>query len=150
MEQGPLGKPDYGRIQHVDGLRAIACLIVLCAHLLTLSDQYAAYASGCGKIGVWFFMMISGYCSVKPYLDGKKIRAKQLPKYYLKKIIKVYPLYIVSLGLVFALDLIDLRTAFLSLILAGTWGHFWFMPVILKFYLIFPLVLFIYDFGILF
>lgn len=132
---------DYNkRIKFIDGLRAFACLIVLFAHLLSMNSQYGQYASGCGKIGVWFFMVVSGYLTILPYLSRDKVFSfSSLLEYYSKKIVSIYPAYLICLSSAYLLGLFDLDIFKKSLFCVGTWGHFWFIPAILQFYLFFPI-----------
>lgn len=130
------------RIQMFDALKGVACLIVLFAHILSTDSRYGLYANGCGKIGVWCFMVMSGFLSFLPYLDGHTYSFKDAIRYYGKKIIKLYPAYCIVLIFAFAIGFIgDLRTLGLSLLLCKGVGHLWYMPVIAQFYLIFPILI---------
>ena len=63
----------------INVLRGIACLIVLFAHIISTSATYGMYVSGCGKIGVWCFLVISGFLTV--YNVKKMIRKKSIDIY---------------------------------------------------------------------
>lgn len=52
---------------------------------------------------------------------------------------------LLKLCLSFIRGVFDLDTFKKSLFCVGTWGHFWFIPVILQFYLFFPILLVIYE-----
>ncbi len=137
------------KIEIFSSLRGIACLIVLCAHIIASSPYIGKYASGCGKIGVWCFMIMSGFLSIYPYINGardyKNYNLKSIGKYYLKKIGTLYPAFFVGLLLGMYTGLIpDMKVAFKHLLCIESIGHFWYMPVIIKFYILFPIFLLIY------
>lgn len=134
------------RIQMFDALRGLACLIVIFAHILSTDSTYGLYANGCGKIGVWCFMVMSGFLSFLPFLnDTHTYSIKDVIKYYRNKLVKIYPSYVIVLIFAFFIGFIDdLRTFGLSLLLCKGVGHFWYMPVIVQFYLVFPIVILIY------
>lgn len=102
------------------------------------------------KIGVWCFLVISGFLAMqsmehtnkKEFLNDRK---SWIVSFYKKKIVRLYPLYTVSLLLGFCIgflpDFSDLGKHLFCL--EGT-GHFWYMPVIIKFNLILPIGYFLY------
>ena len=53
-------------IAWLSSLRGIGCLFVLAAHLGASSTNYGMYFNGCGKIGVWLFMIFSGFWFLYP------------------------------------------------------------------------------------
>lgn len=134
------------RIQMFDALRGLACLIVIFAHILSTDCTYGLYANGCGKIGVWCFMVMSGFLSFLPFLnDTYTYSITDVIKYYRNKLVKVYPAYLIVLIFAFSIGYIDdLRILGLSLLFGKGEGHFWYMPVIAQFYLIFPIVIYLY------
>lgn len=139
---------EKNRIRSLDSLRGIACLIVLAAHIISTNPNFGIYASGCGKIGVWCFMVLSGFLTFLPYASGKKNNTENLyiARYYKKKFLKLYPAYIVIL--VFALLLgffTDSRSILTHLICAEGVGHFWYMPVIVKFYILVPFLVILLE-----
>lgn len=76
-------------------MRGIACLIVLVAHIVATS-KYGIYASGSGKIGVWCFMLLSGFFLMLPLINDDKFNIKE---FYIKKVFRIYPSYIIVLVL---------------------------------------------------
>lgn len=50
------------RYPAADGIRGLACLLVLCTHLpgFFLPD-YGKYVTGTGKYGVWLFFVLSAF-----------------------------------------------------------------------------------------
>ena len=130
------------RVKKFDSLRGLACLIVLFAHLLSSSPRYGIYASGCGKIGVWCFMLLSGFFFMQALIQNPKTN---IANFYYRRILKLYPTYIIALIFASAIGFIEIRDTFQHLTGLKGYGHFWYMPVILKFYLICPLFVVIYN-----
>lgn len=131
------------RIKYLDSIRGIACLIVLCAHIVATDGTYGMYASGCGKIGVWLFMCLSGMLLVLPYVenDNHIFEIKEVPRFYIKKLLRICPAYWVALLFGIFINMIRIEDLLAHLLLQTAWGHFWYMPVIIKFYVIAPLFL---------
>lgn len=127
------------KIEAFDALRGLACLIVLLAHWAATVPALHMYASGCGKIGVWCFMLLSGFFLLGPWLYSS--RPFSLMQYYRRKALRIYPAYLLSLCLSWACAFLDRRELLPHILALQGKGHFWYMPVILKLYLLFPLVL---------
>lgn len=125
----------------LSSLRGIGCLFVLAAHLGASSTNYGMYFNGCGKIGVWLFMIFSGFWFLYPLCQRQQVlKGRNLMGYYGKKIIRIMIPYLavllISMGLGFIPDGKELLR---HLLLVDGFGHFWYMPVIMKFFLIAPL-----------
>ncbi len=125
------------KIKKLEALRGIACIIVLVAHWLSTSTSYGIYASGCGKIGVWCFMIMSGFFLMLPYVDG--VERFSLRNYYIKKIFRIYPVYLGALLIAVLIGFIMVEQVVPHIFALEGGGHFWYMPVVLKLYLIYPL-----------
>lgn len=128
-------------IAWLSSLRGIGCLFVLAAHLGASSTNYGMYFNGCGKIGVWLFMIFSGFWFLYPLCQRQQaLKGRNLRGYYGKKIIRIMIPYLavllISMGLGFIPDGKELLR---HLLLVDGFGHFWYMPVIMKFFLIAPL-----------
>lgn len=128
-------------IAWLSSLRGIGCLFVLAAHLGASSTNYGMYFNGCGKIGVWLFMIFSGFWFLYPLCQRQQaLNGRNLMGYYGKKIIRIMIPYLavllISMGLGFFPDGKELLR---HLLLVDGFGHFWYMPVIMKFFLIAPL-----------
>ncbi len=127
-----------------ESLRGIACIIVLVAHWISTSSSYGIYAMGCGKIGVWCFMIMCGFFLMLPYVDD--VDHFSVLHFYLKRFLRIYPVYIVSLLLAVISGLIKLDDVLPHILAMKGAGHFWYMPVIIKMYLVYPVFIFLYKF----
>lgn len=125
-------------IKFMTALRGVACLMVVLVHLVQVFTPYGMYLSGCGKIGVWFFLVSSGFLTMYPY-EREKNKFFSLKAYYKNKIIKLYPVYLFVLILSYMVGYFDSqKQLILHLFFGEGKGHFWYMPVIMKMYLIMP------------
>ncbi len=135
------------RIKWLDSIRGIACIIVLIAHIVSVNPTIGIYASGCGKIGVWFFMLLSGMLTLMPYLESNRsFKFKDIPSYYKKRFIRIYPHYLICICIACCLGFFSFRSLLNQIIFISPWGHFWYIPVIVQFYLIVPVFLLFYSF----
>lgn len=123
-----------------DTLRGIACLIVFWAHLGVISGTNGVYYNGCGKVGVWLFMILSGFCFMYPLTgQGRYINVQVIILFYIKKAVRLLPLYFLSLILAWNMGfLTDFWSVIKHIFLLQGSGHFWYMPVIIKFFMIAP------------
>ena len=130
------------KIGWLTSLRALGCSIVLLAHIVAIHPYLGKYAAGCGKIGVWLFMVLSGMLLVYPYIYSDKLfLPKNIVTFYWKKACRLCPAYLCGLALLVAAKLSEPSALWDYLLMRNAWGHFWYMPVIIKFYALAPVVL---------
>lgn len=97
----------FGRVAYLDGLRALAALMVLADHTVGRSTiSTAAWSAGAhalreGAHGVDLFFVLSGFCLSYPLLhrlrtDG--IGAFELHRYAAKRIVRIVPPYYAALA----------------------------------------------------
>lgn len=134
------------REKWLDSIRGIACLIVLFAHIFSTVPTVGVLVSGCGKIGVWLFFILSGFWMYYPYcVQQKTFDMNDTLAFYIKRIFRIYPMYMVVLTVCIFLGYIDKMQFVKHLLLLQGWGHFWAIPVEMKFYLIAPVILFVFT-----
>jgi len=97
-----------GYIRGLDGLRAFAILWVMFGHVswgskFTATADYhklIELAAKTGWIGVQLFFVISGFLITKILLQGKG-RPNQLRHFYIRRSLRIFPVYYVTLILLF-------------------------------------------------
>lgn len=144
------------RMVWLDSVRGLAILIVLTVHIIQAVPKYHDTVSGCGKIGVWLLFLLTGFFTFRPYLTDEKktdtegpepelsqrIKRKVLSSlgFYLKRIIRIYPAFTVVLAVCVFIGYLDVPGALKNFLLVEGTGHFWTLPVEMKFYLVTPLI----------
>lgn len=138
-----------GKIEGLDGLRALAALLVFAAHATV------PYLGG-GGIGVDVFFAISGFLITRTFLMG----GMNLEKFWIYRALRIYPplLFAVIIGcfVIYFFDSIEPLEFFNNFIpplmgvanfariyLTGPtfMGHYWSIGVEEQFYLVYPLIL---------
>lgn len=147
------------RLTQLDGIRAIAVILVVFYHLNIYSSLIPGYnllIQNGGKIGVSIFFILSGYLMTTFYIPGKKEGIPTFTSFYKARFFRIVPLYIFSMILFFLLkDYVHLYqenqkyytwTAFLKGLFLIDEDLFILNPVVwtlrieMIFYLIFPLI----------
>ena len=147
-----------GRIPSLDGLRAVSILLVLLAHLRG-TRGFPASLSGplpfeLGALGVRVFFVISGFL-ITSLLIGERTKtgAISLPRFYLRRTLRIFPPYYVYVVVVIALewagrlslhpgDIVHSLTYTVNYHRDRAWwlGHAWSLSVEEQFYLLWPAV----------
>jgi len=157
-----------GRMPELDGLRGLAILIVIWHNAgLTwyhhqpglLSDAFSLSAN-IGWVGVQLFFVLSGFLITGILLDARG-RPRTLPNFYMRRLLRIFPLYFGILLLAFALlPALHLMPPWLEQdrarqiwywtflinwaapVIGGgsTFAHFWSLAVEEQFYLLWPLL----------
>jgi peptidoglycan/LPS O-acetylase OafA/YrhL len=141
----------------LDGLRAIAVLIVVTHHAVLPLAPF-------GYVGVDIFFVLSGYLITSILLDEYRRRGSvRLGRFYLRRFIRLYPALIVCAALVaipgvllgssgwlhvkstvFALLYLTPITRTIDPNSAGVWSHTWSLGIEEMFYLVWPLMLLVF------
>lgn len=122
-------------------LRGIACLIVVGVHILASIPEVGLNVSGCGKIGVWLFFILSALLLTLQWIKEDKVNIKNVLKFYIKRFFRIYPCYIIVLLCAVIIGYFeDSKCLFTHLFLLEGKGHFWTIPVEFIFYLIIPAI----------
>ena len=139
-------------IKSLDGLRGLAVLLVLLSHmsLVGINLLPGLDFSGIGKAGVYLFFVLSAFLLTWQALDAGPLRP---PPYWLgyglRRLCRIYPLYIVAVLSSFGLThyapgyapKIDAPIdVFQHLTLQAGEGIYWAIPVEFTYYLLLPLV----------
>ncbi|WP_322062649.1 acyltransferase [Paraburkholderia sp. J63] len=148
------------RVKGLDGLRALAVMLVF------LSHKAHVEAIDAGKIGVWLFFLISGYLIIGE-LHRNRLRVEQrtvrrdavLYVFFVKRTLRIFPVYyllLIALTIAHACFYqrdVDLGLAWHYVFLSNFWigivhdgwpgtvSHFWSLAVEQQFYLIAPFAL---------
>lgn len=138
------------RVPALDGLRGIAVLLVLLSHSSNEHLFFHPYINigQSGRIGVFLFFILSAYL-----LDRQIIIALQngtpgyWPNYFLRRFLRIYPLFFVALLFHFLLThfdilpLIPASSIMPHLLLQEGKFVFWSIPVEFKYYLLSPMIM---------
>jgi peptidoglycan/LPS O-acetylase OafA/YrhL len=101
---GELVNSRINRIPSLDGVRGLAVLGVMASHLPTAGaagrDRLLARLSMPGQTGVDLFFVLSGFLITGILLDSKAA-AHPLRTFYFRRLVRIFPLYYVTLLLLF-------------------------------------------------
>jgi peptidoglycan/LPS O-acetylase OafA/YrhL len=142
----------------LDGLRAVAVFGVLCTHLLP--SQPWVRRVGPGGLGVVLFFVLSGFLITGILLrlrdalaGGRVTRGRALSRFYLRRALRIFPLYYAVLAVTAIADIPPVRATFgwhalylsnLYFARRGSWNGpvtpLWSLSVEEQFYLLWPLV----------
>lgn len=130
------------KLNEVEGIRGIAVIFVVLSHL---SNPGRLLFSGGGKTGVWLFFVLSAFLLTRYFIARPERIEKPIEwlNYFFRRILRIYPLYIVALLAYFFSGAMITSPAVIMrhLLLQKGYGHFWTMPVEITFYLLLPVVI---------
>ena len=152
---------DATRITSLDGLRAVAILLVVFSHLLGTRNfpgrEWLRYTGDLGNLGVRVFFVISGFLITQLLLRELELTGTiSLRRFYLRRACRIFPAFYVCLGVLALLDAGHvLKLHPYDLLCAGTYtinyrtaverswnvGHLWSLAVEEQFYLLWPAAL---------
>lgn len=142
------------RRRELDGLRGVAALIVLVAHVsnsVKLWDGFLGY--GTGKIGVMIFFCLSGYLMGALYLN-RKPDADAVIRYGLHRLSRIAPLYLALVFLSLICGALLANSIFYNvhdgnlfqhLTFQRATGVMWTIPVEVQFYACFVALWFVHS-----
>ena len=143
-------------MKQLDGLRALAVLAVLWTHYLP--QEYWLFGIYWGGVGVRLFFALSGFLITgillrsRQYItQGKQCSLVAIRQFYIRRFLRIFPLYYVTLALVAVMAMPSVREtiawhiAYLSNVyfalqgrFYGSAGHLWSLAVEEQFYLLWP------------
>ncbi|KTD11594.1 Acyltransferase family protein [Legionella gratiana] len=139
--------PGFIYFSCADGIRGLACFIVLVTHAVTMFFMNSsAYFAGSGKIGVWLFFVLSAFLLTTKF----KIQGFAFPQiihYGISRFLRIIPLYLVALiiyKLLGTTDISSWKNVVDSVLLKQGFAHLWTVPVEFKFYFYLPLFAFLF------
>ncbi|MEN4974100.1 acyltransferase [Pantoea eucalypti] len=131
-----------GHFPAADGIRGMAVLIVLIVHSMVMffPNTYEGLA-GSGKIGVWLFFVLSAFLLTNNFIQ-KGFGLNNITSYAIGRIIRIMPLYIITLIVYCAFGYFPPQAAYEIFKLNSPWGHLWTIAVEFKFYFLLPIIAF--------
>lgn len=140
------------RISHIDGLRALAILVIVIHHCVASPFFWgeALAQKFYGSDAVAFFFVLSGFC-LEMGNANRTWHLSEYGRFCLKRVARLWPLHALVLGVVLCLHLFPTEpSVWLNLLLLQSWSsdpavYFsynpvsWFASAILPCYFIFPL-----------
>lgn len=132
--------PSVRHLPAADGIRGLACLIVLLLHGISFCwPASVSWLRGGGKYGVWLFFVLSAFL-LTLRLQQRGLGSRSLLDYALGRSLRILPLFAFACLLYYALG-VGIRTSGqLQAALSFREGfiHLWTIPVEFKFYLLLP------------
>ncbi|WP_122605717.1 acyltransferase family protein [Pseudomonas viridiflava] len=126
-----------------DGIRGLACVIVLITHAIVLFFNDLAMAfSGTGKIGVWLFFVLSAFLLTAKFESGG-FSVYSISTYAIGRVVRIIPIFMIALIFYYVMGTagidseLDLQSAILF---SKGYAHLWTIPVEFKFYLVLPVI----------
>ena len=153
-------KPTRRHIPGLDGLRAIAIIVIILYHMFPQTMRG-------GYLGVSLFFVLSGYLLAVTCLQDRELRTYSVVRFYRKRIRRIYPALIVVLGATLILlwrfypaSLRGLRNEVVSILLgfnnwrqialnqsyftrianSSPFTHLWSTAIELQYYLVWPIL----------
>lgn len=131
------------KFEGADGVRAVACLIVLVLHSIVLLYQgLNGYLIGIPKVGVWIFFVLSAFLLTSKF-DNDGFSVKKVFSYAIGRIIRILPLYFLFCVLYRYAGTAGINNdddLWKAVTLQGGYSHLWTIPVEFKFYLFLPVI----------
>lgn len=125
----------------LDGLRGIGFMIVFAAHF---GQAYKSFYIA-GKVGVGLFFVLSGFFLMQYFFHsfGTMTTWRHWATYIQRRVLRLYPMYLVVLFAEYFLGRYSLSTVASHLLLVDGRQHYWTLPVEFQFYAVMPLVAYI-------
>ena len=133
----PSGLPTKpSRFAALDGLRGLAVVMVIGEHTCTST------LAGLGQTGVWIFMSLTGFFLAKPYVQipAQSMSLSLMLNFWHKRMLRIMPLYYMYIVVMY-LMYYRFDDAVRHLLFIQGSGHLWFIPQVMLFYLLFPLLM---------
>ncbi|MGZ2380318.1 acyltransferase family protein [Rhizobium brockwellii] len=142
-----MSRPDY--IPSLDGLRGVAALLVVGAHIGLIFPITAPHFVTMGDEAVGLFFALSGFLMAHLY-GSRPVTRDNVLDFLVSRFARIYPVYLVAVVLVAMLSSmqnLDFVQPIVSgtdfvrhIFLLGSSGVFWSIPSEIQFYLLFPVL----------
>ena len=136
------------RLPAADGIRALACLWVLVVHnVAIIFPATFAGLTGCGKIGVWLFFVLSAYLLTYK-LRNSGITSATLTAYIEGRFWRIIPAFGVAVLVYKFVGTAGINTwgdVCSALLFRKGYAHLWTIPVEFKFYFLLPLFVRLFE-----
>ncbi|NEH55138.1 acyltransferase family protein [Rhizobium leguminosarum] len=142
-----MSRPDY--IPSLDGLRGVAALLVVGAHIGLIFPITAPHLVTMGDEAVGLFFALSGFLMAHLY-GSRPVTKENVLDFLVSRFARIYPVYLVAVVLVAMLSSmqnLDFVQPIVSgtdfvrhVFLLGSSGVFWSIPPEIQFYLLFPVL----------
>ncbi|WP_282410313.1 acyltransferase [Pseudomonas sp. PS02303] len=133
------------RFEGADGIRGLACLIVLFIHALALFFPGSLSAIiGTGKSGVWLFFVLSAFLLTSKFVKSGFSMYENF-SYCASRFLRIIPLFSVVVIFYYWQGMLGINTAQdlqNALLLRQGFVHLWTIPVEFKFYAFLPFMAF--------
>ncbi len=145
------------RLLELDILRAFAICLIVFSHFPPLSTIYIDLSARlwCATFGLALFLFLSGFSL---HRSNSITSAADVLPFYKKRIIRIYPLYVLIIAVYVLLQVLPLGTPFLETTLTSgeiavnviglqallntpSYNALWFIGLILTFYMIYPVMM---------
>jgi peptidoglycan/LPS O-acetylase OafA/YrhL len=142
----------------LDGIRAIAVMLVFCSHWLPQNNPLHSFPLG--RIGVDIFFVLSGFLITKILLkerfdvDQRVSADRKIYIFYIRRALRIFPIYYLLLIIIFITNMEDARSSLLwyasymtnfYLFKEQNWinhlSHLWTLAVEEQYYLFWPLII---------
>jgi peptidoglycan/LPS O-acetylase OafA/YrhL len=127
---------NFDKFPGADGIRGMACMIVVIAHALTMFfPRTQPYLAGSGKIGVWLFFVLSAFL-LTHHLLHRGFNLHSLSAYLLGRLLRLMPLFTLAVIVYWVVGTAEIDT-FIdignAILFANGYAHLWTVPVEFKF-----------------
>ncbi|ARM91537.1 acyltransferase 3 family protein (plasmid) [Rhizobium sp. CIAT894] len=142
-----MSRPDY--IPSLDGLRGIAALLVVQAHIGLVFPGTAQHFMTMGSEAVGLFFALSGFLMAHLY-GSRPVTKETVLDFLVSRFARIYPVYLAAVVLVailsgmqnldFVQPIVGTTDFLRHVFLLGSSGVFWSIPPEIQFYLLFPIL----------
>ena len=129
-----------GHLPAADGIRGIACLIVLLTHGLAFCwPESTAWIRGSSKTGVWLFFVLSAFL-LTLRLQHRGFSPRSLLDYGLGRCLRILPLFVLACLLYYWVGhgIQDVSQLLAAITFQQGFIHLWTIPAEFAFYLLLP------------